>query len=366
MTTQNYTEIFNQMKRQMIANQNQITDFNDGSVITTCFEAIARVVEKIYIETRIGYTNNLKKIPYSIFEFKKKSGSYASVKVCFTIAEKLQTSTTIPVGTKVSYGSLVFVTSEIAIVESGNVESNEVVATAEEIGTDYNIKAGDIDTISSVVSSNVVSVTNKEDATGGIDSETDTEMYSRFKDYISGLQGTSYYGLRAAILNIDGIRSVEIEEHFPPVNTYNLTVYVDDSTGTLNEALLAEVKKVIDGDKSDLANYPGVRAPGINVRIAAAQPVVIDISLTAYYNDSSIIESEATYEIKEALKEYINSLTIGKSVLRSDVMMRLRQISYIDDISDIKINGLDKNLSILKNQVARFNSVDITFSHEVD
>jgi hypothetical protein len=63
-------------------------------------------------------------------------------------------------------------------------------------------------------------------------------MLRRFKYYINGLQGSNRYGIMAGVLGVEGVRSVSIDEHFPPKsNIYNFTVYVDDGTGSLTENL---------------------------------------------------------------------------------------------------------------------------------
>ena len=52
MTSFNYKDIYDKAKNYIIANQDKITDFNDGSVISTLIEAFARILERFYIDTR--------------------------------------------------------------------------------------------------------------------------------------------------------------------------------------------------------------------------------------------------------------------------------------------------------------------------
>ena len=72
MNVKRYEEIIVQMRNTMAANQNKITDYNEGSVIMTLFESIARIAEQLYIDCRSGYDSELKAIAYSLFDFQKK------------------------------------------------------------------------------------------------------------------------------------------------------------------------------------------------------------------------------------------------------------------------------------------------------
>lgn len=360
MNTFNYNQIYTKLKNHFCGNNSKITDFNGGSIISTIFEAIARVVERLYIETRIGYNNALKTIPYALFNFKKKNGQKASAVIKFTANSNAVRETVIPIGTIVSSGGLKFITTTIGIINVGSINSNDVICVAEEIGTDYNVLENTITVIESIVPENVVSVTNANKAVGGTNTETENQLLSRFKTYINGLQGTNPYGLEAAVLNIDTIRSVYIEEKFPPEAGNNFYVYVDNGTGSISQELKDEIKKVVNGDLT--VDYPGYKATGMNFDVAAATPIYITITGVAvkYRTD----KATADHDISEALKEEINNLTIGEDVLLTSIIMKLRQISYIKDVSGIQINGETENFTIRNTQIARFESATFEYDDE--
>lgn len=359
MNTYNFVELYNKMKSLTIANQDKVTDFNKGSVISTIYEAVGRIAEEIYIETRKGYTNNLKAMAYSVFDFQRKQGVKATAKVYFTCVEAINSNTVIPINTKVASGDLVFITTQPATIPAGEITSNEVTVQAELTGSKYNVDANSITSIESIVSTNVVEVNNRQKADGGIDEESESDMLIRFKDFISGLQGTNEYGIKAKLLAVEGVRSVDIQEHFPPDNSYNYSIYIDNGTGGLPDTLKKEILKVVNGDEDDFVNYPGIRVPGMNVRVASAIPVNASISVkcTVYRTD----HTTADFEIEEAIRQEINNLTIGKDILISSLILRLRQIAYITDVTEIKINGLAENLKMNPNQVAKFNSITIEY-----
>lgn len=369
METKNFETLLSEMKNYMIANQSKVTDFNRGSVIMTMFEAIANIVEQAYIDTRNGYTNNLKQLATLIFNFKKKEGQKASVSVYFTRNEAKKTAINIPANTKISDGTHNFITTSTAVIKADEVNSNVVSATAEKIGEEYNVALGSINTIVSTVSGEVVAVTNSARASGGSNTESETEMLGRFKTYINGLQGTNYYGLKAGVLSLStenfSVRSVGIEEHFPPItddsdNAYNVTIYVDDGTGAMTDELKNKISDIVNGDGT--SENPGLRAAGINVRILPANQVLVNISVSVkiYRTENALAQKEIT----ETLTNFINGLEIGENVIISDLVMNLRQISYVTDVQQLKIGTRTlgtENIILGQNQIARMGEVSLTF-----
>lgn len=361
MDIKNYNTLLTEMKESAIAAGSGITDFNAGSIIMTIFEATARPIEQGYIDTRNGYTNNLRAIPYSVFDFKQKPGQKAAVDVVFTRNEALSSVSTIPSGTRVSNGSLVFITTEIATIGIGETVSNSVGAIAEEVGLEYNVAEDTITTIESNLSAEIVGVNNPTQAVGGTDAETQTQMLRRFKYYINGLQGSNRYGIMAGVLGLDGVRSVSIDEHFPPKsNIYNFTVYVDDGTGSLTEDLKNTVEDLING--TDTEENPGLRAAGLNCEVTAATKVDINIVLTTtiYRVEEARVQNDITVK----LQEYINGLGIHENVVLSSIIVLLKQIPGITDISGLTVNNSTDNIIIDVNQIARFKSVEVTIINQ--
>ena len=357
MNVETYGNILNRMKNHMIAGQNKITDFNKGSIIMTIFESVARPMEQAYIDTRNGYMNNLRAIAYSVFDFEKKAGVNATVNVVFSRASATESSVTVLSGTKVSDGTYTFITTSNAVIPANQTSSAPVGATAEKVGLAYNVGANTITTIESVVSAEVVEVTNPAKAYGGADTESETEMLQRFKTYINGLQGTNYYGLKSGILAIDGVRSVGIDEHFPPKNNvYNATVYVDDGTGSLTNTLKQQIESKINGEQT--SESPGLRAAGIQIDVMPATnvPVTVSVHCKIYRTEAAL----AIQEITQKIEETINALGIHENVIWTDIILALRGISYVKDISNLLINGDTDNITIDVDQIARFNSATVT------
>lgn len=353
MDTKSYNQCLNEMKNDVISKQSKITDFNEGSVITSFIEAVARQVALVYIRARVGFDYYLRGLPYSIFSFSKKTGVKASGTVVFSRTKALSFDSIIPIGTMLKSGQLRFLTSETGKILANSLVSGNVKIKADKTGAKYNVSENTVTTIESVLSSDIVSVSNSEKIVGGRDEESEASRDLRFQDYIKGLQGTNKYGLKSALLSLASIRSISITEHFPPIDDiYNATIYIDDGTGNAPQAVQDEAFNIIDGDGT--ASNPGRRAAGINIRTMAPVivPIDIDLKIKTYRVESALAVSET----EDKIKDFINNLLIGENLTLTTLILLLRRTAYI---KDVEIIAPITNITIADNQIARFSSINI-------
>jgi uncharacterized phage protein gp47/JayE len=346
-----YDDIMQQASANMIARQDKITDFNAGSIIHTILDTICRICERIYVAIRQGYNDNLRLVPYFVFGFERKTGTYANGTVQFRRENPLPTRTLIPVNSKVSGAGKNYATTETGYIEPGAILSNEIKILATSSGKDFNVTALVIDTIDSVISSDVIEVTNPYPITGGTDAETDEEFDDRFKIHINGLSGTNDYAIIDAARNVEGVRSVSAKNHKPPLrNIYNMSIYVDDGSGSATPEVIEAVKLAIEGDGT--AIHQGHLAPGVNVRVLP--PNTVPVHYTAIVEVYRADLETADTETRNVLAGYTNGLTLGKSVIISEAISRLMKLSYV---RDAKI-PMD-NIEIQSDQIARYEGADI-------
>ncbi len=353
-----YEEIMSSASANMIAKQDKVTDFNAGSIIHTILDTVARIAERLYVAIRQGYNELLLLIPYSVFGFEKKSGLYASGTVVFKRESALSSASVIPKGTVVSGGGYTFTTEAATTIIADALESDAVEVVANEAGSAYNVAAGTINSIDSVVPSDVVEVTNPYALTGGTDEETDAEYKDRFSTYVNGLSGTTSYAIKSAALSVNAVRSVSVQNHKPPYkNIYNMSVYVDDGSGSATDETIEAVKLAIEGD--DTEENPGHLAPGINVRVLAptAIPVNIEMKVTVY----SVDISEAQEEIESVVASYVNGLTIGNSVILSEIITKVMALNFVKDVSIVSPTA---NVEPSISQIARIGTMTITITEE--
>jgi uncharacterized phage protein gp47/JayE len=359
MQTKSFDELMETMRNYVISHQDKLTDFNDGAVLESQLEATARELALLYVRCRVGYSSYLRGLPYSVFNFQKKEGLKASVNLVFSRSKIFSYETAIPSGTTVSAGGLKFLTSAPGAVPSGSMVSAPISAIAENVGEKYNVSVGAITTIVSTLPADIVSVNNTAAASGGIGDEDWGAYMSRFADYILGLSRTNGYGFRSGLTKDHLVRSLQIDEHFPPLNgIWNMTVYLEDGSGGMTDDALSEAKKRIDGDQT--IGNGGYRAPGINIRYQTPEivPASLHVHVTTEMDVArNIDESVVIYEVTEAVKKFVNGLLIGESVMISDVIVMLKRISYLDDV---KVLEPENNISIATRQIARFENCEVT------
>jgi uncharacterized phage protein gp47/JayE len=358
MDIKSYDDIYHNIRNYVISHQDELTDFNDGGVLTSQIEAYSREMAELYIRCRVGFSSFLRGLPYSVFGFEQKSGQKASTTLKFHRSKPMSYESPIPEGTIVAASGLKFVTSDSGRVMEGEIESNEIPAIAELAGKEYNIEAGVIGTIVSTLTADIVSVSNTEPATGGADVESWQDYIARFADYILGLQRTNGAGFRDALTRAYVVRSLSIVEHFPPIDDiWNMTVYLDDGSGGISDLGKDLVKKIIDGDGTP-ANG-GYRAPGINIRYLSPEKEYIDLIIdvtTIQDVTNEIDESVVISDVRKKAKEFIDGLKIGESLILSDLIVVLRRITYLDDVT---IESPEENIIISTATIARYRSCTV-------
>ena len=353
-----YDEIMESAKANMIAKQDKLTDFNEGSIIHTILDTVARLVERAYVAIRQGYNELLAMLPYSPFGFERKEGLYASGTVVFSRDSALGTNTVIPKGTVVSGGGYTFITTVAGQIAADEVDSDEISVTASAAGSGSNIAVGVIDSIDSVVPADVVKVTNNDVFTGGTDAETDADFEERFKIYINGLSGTNSYAIRSAALSVNAVRSVSYQNHKPPLNDiYNASVYVDDGSGNASADTLDAVREAIEGDGTE--EKPGHLAPGINIRVLAPTCVPVDVSMNVLVSNADIEDAEA--EITTVITDYINGKCIGEAVVLSELITKVMALNYVADCSIISPAA---NVEPSINQICRAGEITLNITEE--
>ena len=356
MEIKSFDKIYNDMKNYIIAHQDKITDLNDGGALTSQVEAAAREIAQLYVQCRVGFFAFLRALPYSVFGFKQKEGTKASADVVFSRSKPFSYDTTIPAGTILDAGGLKFTTVGAGILPTGATESAPIPVSAAEVGDKYNVGAGAIKTIKSVLSADIVAVNNPPAATGGENAEDWAAYIDRFADFIVGLQRTNNTGLKSGIDSL--IRSMGMKEHFPPLNgLWNMTFYLEDGSGGMTPEDLAEAKRIIDG--SIPKNIGGFRAPGISIQYETPEIIPITVGATVHTErdiannvDQSVIVNKA----KDELRKYINGRKIGEPVQIDDLTVLLKRLP---SLSNVKITQPTTDIKIQDDQIARYQDADI-------
>ena len=120
--------------------------------------------------------------------------------------------------------------------------------------------------------------------------------------------------------------------------------------------LLAYAQKVIDGDANDRENFPGLRAAGVLVKVKSPQiliqPVTALLTVEEGFDQSTVAAN-----VTQAIKDYINTLTISGDVLRSQL---IAVIVAVDGVSNVSVTVPANDVVILDDQLARTQDANIT------
>jgi uncharacterized phage protein gp47/JayE len=358
MEIKTFDEIYSDMTNYIISHQDKLTDFNEGSVLSSQTEAGAREVAELYIRTRVGFSTYLRALPSSVFGFDIKTGTKASAVVKFRRGKVYSYESPIPENAIVAAGGLIYTTVSSGAILSRELFSNEISVIAEEVGEKYNVGAGAINRIVTTLSADIVGVSNEHPATGGVSMESWQDFVARFADYIVGLQRTNNAGFKSGLTKGYAVRSYKKVEHFPPLdNIWNITVYLEDGSGDMPEKGFELAKAIIDGDGTPTNG--GYRAPGISIRYLAPEkiPITLKVKVTTTEDvTNEIDESEVIAEVQRKTKGYINGLKIGDQFVRSDLTVVLKRIIYLKDVEILLPTA---NIDIAKNQIARYADCDV-------
>lgn len=209
----------------------------------------------------------------------------------------------------------------------------------EETGKDTNVPAGSI-TIESDPTDEVISVTNLQAAGDGQDYEDDETYRERLRMENAARPGSTHPGIRSALMNLSGVRQVDIVE--------NPTESVD-KYGNVPESFHVYV---LGGNKEDIAETlvdyiaAGTTMNGkqvlnpldatgnhreIKFDFATEKPIYVKVDINT---DESWNMDDGLENVKQAVVDYISDLKMGQKVY---VTKLYPSVYSIEGISDARI-----------------------------
>ena len=122
--------------------------------------------------------------------------------------------------------------------------------------------------------------------------------------------------------------------------------------------LIDFAQKVVDGDPDDRITYPGYRAGGVLVKVKSPQVLIqniVGVLVITEGHDQSVVVAAA----EQAIRDYINTLTISGDVLRAEMIKR---VMLVPGVFNVGFTTPANDVVILDDQLARTNdaNVDIT------
>jgi uncharacterized phage protein gp47/JayE len=350
-----FDNVYSDMLTWIIANQEKLTDFNEGSIVASICEALSLEIEQLYIKTKIGFKESMRDIPVTIFGFIKGISKKSAGSVIFG---RTGTIGTIPIPSTTivtTADGIRFQTTEDGQILDGSDSSSAISIEAIEVGKAGNVLENTI-TVLETSLDGIETVNNPNKTSGGVDEESPTQHIKRFQEYVEGLGNANKAGILATAKKVYGVRSAQIIEHFPPSDTYHFSLYVEDGAGNAPDSMIEAVTLAVVGNDSE--TNPGERAAGIHVRVLAPVKVTQDVVATAY-SDGRLSESLIEFTTKKAISDYINSLTLGEDIIKKKIESA---IMSVNGIVDCTVSEPASNVSIGSNQIAKPGTMSITVS----
>ncbi|QIL50122.1 baseplate J/gp47 family protein [Weissella coleopterorum] len=261
-------------------------------------------------------------------------------------------------------GSL-FKTSDDKVYQLGssvilnNKGTNQGIAYAVELGSEYNVPANTI--VNQLeVTADIFSVTNPEQAEGGSDNETDAELARRVRLANDTKPSSPVNGVISAVMKVPGVKNVqvilnntmEIDEYDNPAKSIH--VYVDGGeekhiSTALFESVAAGILMV--GSKefniTDLSGNPNNH---VAFDFAKKQVIYVNVKLSV----NSDFELDGEKQVEQAILEYLDTVKMGDSVRYSYLY------KYIYDnvkgivVAEVKIGDSLENLSMADIKLEQF------------
>ncbi len=295
-----YPEILSRLVAHVRASNNQLTDFNVGSVTRSWLEATAIGLDELWMGATQAITEAIPQAVFSGFDFTKLPATYALGSVTFYITVLQEEDLIIPAGTRVRLlgGSAEYLTLASATLEAGDYEVT-TLARAAQPGPDANAEVGGLSVIingSEAMSAAAVASTNRQPILNGRYEETDAEQRARFTDYIASLArgtlGALEYGARLAMLEEGGVIVEQVRQVALVETPGRVELYLHNGVGSTSAALVTRTQAIIDGYRDDAQDLivPGYRPAGMAVACQAMSDVPLTVTATVTLAAGYVLE----------------------------------------------------------------------------
>lgn len=204
----------------------------------------------------------------------------------------------------------------------------------------------------------IISVTNEEAVTGGLDEEDDDTLRERIVEYDRS-HDISYVGnvadYKRWALSVPGVGAVTV-------------IPAKDDSGTIKIILMDQngvpASKQIQDAVYDYIMRPDSESdrlapPNAVLEITAPETVVVNISAVVYLREAEI--GDVQNDFKAALQSYLLNVSSNDSAVRiSAINSIIGSVSGIYDYDSVQINGVSKNVYLESGQMPVLGTVTIT------
>lgn len=331
----------------------ELNDFTPASPLAAITEGQAFAQAEL-----LYYLNNLPEA-FSLqwlrqLGIQRKIGSRALVDVTFYKVPGYQRVLIIPKGTKViANGGQVFVTlAEARVVETAS--SVTVSCQSEKWGSGYNVTRGEINKIEKNFAG-LEFLSNEEDAVGGTDTESVSQMKARAFEVLTRrnltTSGDFENEVRALVPDTNIVKVLTYEERFALSEAFsgNVVICVGDRDG--GELSASNLSYLVSSIKSRVAI-------GTNVSFVSPDVVPVDLVLEVMYDPTTVgvgVDSLAS-QLLAAMKEYIDptNLALGSNLEYQEMLKAIYDFDFVKSVNNLSAKSMLKNSSVVEGLCAGF------------
>lgn len=314
-----------------VESRSPLSDINVGSVTRTLSEAVGREIATVYEQINLAYlsafvdTATGKSLDYvvSILDVVRKTAEFAEGLVTFFRAAGVDGNITIPAGTRLAGGGVVFVTTQPRTLQRGQVRI-DVPARADTgfAGDAGLVAAGVISELTQPVAG-IERVTNLDPAIRAAADETDDELRDRARAALRALGKATLSALDRVIREGRGKPVEFFDPNSPPSNR--------SDPGTVTVVVDAEPERL----PSLTAAVHDTRAAGVLATLVARYVFITPrITATITPGISAPGQAQIASDVVAALQAVVDALTAGDA---ADGAAMLGAVKAVDDITDATI-----------------------------
>lgn len=119
--------------------------------------------------------------------------------------------------------------------------------------------------------------------------------------------------------------------------------------------LIGIAQKIVDGDPNNRADYPGLRAAGVLVKVQTPQILLQNVTATITVREG-YDQDDAKALVRQAIKDYINTLNISDDLIRNKL---IAQIMSVPGMLNVLLTVPAGDIAILDDQLARTQDANI-------
>lgn len=256
----------------------------------------------------------------------RKAATPAVVPLTLTRVAGPLPAVTVPAGARIKTASGVeFETLLAASVPAGSNGPVTVDAQARTAGTAGNV---DVNTVTQWVtppSDPNLLVSNLQPATGGDNTETDTRLRARARDFFRTVRRGTKAAIEFGALTVPGVRQATAVEEVDSLGhpTGRVALYVADALGQANSVLVANVRAA-------LVEY---RAAGVYVDVSGAIPIFVPIRYLLRF-EAGVDTSRAFDLVRSGTLAAVNALAPNQTLTVALLFAVARSVAGVIVLDD--------------------------------